>query len=689
MNFFERQDKARALSLRLTLMFILAVILTVLSVHILVATVYDVFVNETQTSVEFDATTGEPLDPNSDSGSWGATFIRFLCDRNLFLCNLIVVGGLILGASLWRFSALSKGGPEGVVKSLGGAPLGRGGALARDRRLYNVVEEIAIASGTPIPQIYVLENERSINACAVGTSPENAAVCVTSGALDLLSRDELQGVVAHEFSHIVNRDMRLNMRLIGVLFGIELLSMIAVIAIRMLFSNTHVSTSSSDDNGKNSGGVAILVILLALCVLYLIGAIGVVFGNIIRAAISRQREYLADASAVQFTRNPNGIAGALKKLGSPDVGSAINASGAEQTSHMFFGSVFKSGFFQNLYKTHPPLVDRIKAIDPTFDGTFPETVVPVAIDEPCEATTSGFQSFAGASERSAVESASTSSVDAASLYGDWARVDESADANAASRQIRIAPRLLEPIPSELDDVLVDVTGARAVFFGGVYSHEPEVRSNQTELLNRLETTEVKERLEHVLKLVEPMSDAARLLVVRIATPLIKTMTVEQYQTFRRIVVDFCSADGRLDLFEYTLQNVALRELDVYYRLSKPIEARYSDFANIAESFRNVLACLAYEGGSSVDDAQNAFAAGCEVFNDNVETPRRENCTLAEFSRSLNQLAFTSPTLKQQILEACWKCVLWDGVVTERESALLSAVTAALGVPAPVWKEWAK
>ena len=223
------------------------------------------------------------------------------------------------------------------------------------RRLRNVVEEMAIASGVPVPEIYVLEEESGINAFAAGYAPGDAAVAVTRGALELLDRDELQGVIAHEFSHILNGDMRLNIRLMGVLFGILVLSLIG----RMIVRGGHYSSVGSSRRGKGSGAIMLIGVGLAI-----LGWVGVFFARMIKAAVSRQREYLADASAVQFTRQPSGIANALKKIGGYSEASYIREADPEEISHMLFGTGRR---FSGLFATHPPLTERIKAIDPSFN----------------------------------------------------------------------------------------------------------------------------------------------------------------------------------------------------------------------------------------------------------------------------------------------------------------------------------
>ncbi len=195
-----------------------------------------------------------------------------------------------------------------MARSLGGTRIGRDTTDFKRKRLHNVVEEMSIASGVPMPEVYVLEQERSINALAAGHTPANAAVVVTQGALDTLSRDELQSVVAHEFSHVLNGDMRPNVQLMGWLFGLLVVALIGRTLLRCA------------PRGRR-GALAVMVAALAVMIL---GYAGLFFARLLQAAVARQRERLADASSVQFTRNPGGLRGALLKVaGLPEVRSSL------------------------------------------------------------------------------------------------------------------------------------------------------------------------------------------------------------------------------------------------------------------------------------------------------------------------------------------------------------------------------
>ena len=349
MDFFAAQELRRRKTKWLIALYILAVLSIIVGIYVVIAIGLG-FANQ-----RFAAEAGG--DPNG-----AMSFESF----SLFHPQLF---GIVAGLNLLviGFASVSKiielrGGGEHVASSLGGVRVPASTSNPAERQLLNVVEEMAIASGISVPPVYILRHEPTINAFAAGFTPADAVIGVNQGTLDTLTRDELQGVIAHEFSHILNGDMRINIRLIGILFGIQMLATIGYFVMRSMGG-----TGRRRSNGKGEGGAgAILVIALALLIF---GAIGQFFAKWIKATLSRQREYLADASAIQFTRNPDGLGGALKVIGSTQAGSAMATPAAEQMSHMFFANSFSSMMF-SMFSTHPPLVPRIRQIDKDFDGDF-------------------------------------------------------------------------------------------------------------------------------------------------------------------------------------------------------------------------------------------------------------------------------------------------------------------------------
>src|SRR5690554_370205 len=360
-NFFEHQDTARKNTTRLIVLFGLAVLLTIICLYFvtLMATNGLAIFLHVESGDDLLDPTSRPLSVWWDLQAFGiATF-----------ATLAVVGG----GTLIKIRELAKGGGSLVCEQLGGTFIDLRTTDIEEQRLINIVQEMSIASGVSVPLLYVLEKEQSINAFAAGFSPNNAAIAVSKGALELLTRDELQGVIAHEFSHILNGDMRMNIRMIGVLHGILMIGVGGFTLMRL-----GLGGGSTSRRSKGDGAVPLIVVGAALVV---VGYGGRLIGRVIKSAISRQREFLADASAVQFTRNPDGLAGALKKIGGWPAGSQIDSVNAEQISHMFFGNgVEKSYWFSSLFSTHPSLQDRVRRIDPYFSGAFPVVNPPKAIE---------------------------------------------------------------------------------------------------------------------------------------------------------------------------------------------------------------------------------------------------------------------------------------------------------------------
>ncbi len=336
-------------------MFLLAVALIVLAVTSVVAVILRLYMN--------------PYGPQSVID--GESFAAWVVDNGMLLAGVAALTALLISlASLYRTATLSRGGAQ-VARMLGATEVTGEGPDPLRRRLLNVVEEMAIASGIPVPEVFVLEQEQGINAFAAGLTPADAAVAVTRGALEKLSRAELQGVVAHEFSHILNGDMRLNQRLMGLSFGILILALMG----RWLLHSMRFTRRSRSGGGlAAAAGVGLAFVL--------IGYIGLFFGRLIKAGVSRQREMLADASALQFTRDSTGLAGALKKIGGYT--GRLSSQNSEEIAHMLFSRGSRA--FRGWFATHPPLDERIQALDPSFTpGDYPEIDETTSVAEDSDA----------------------------------------------------------------------------------------------------------------------------------------------------------------------------------------------------------------------------------------------------------------------------------------------------------------
>jgi len=644
MDFFEQQDAARRRTGRLILYFILAVVAIVVAIYFVVLIALSM------------AGGGRPGAPNP----YAESFFHL----DVFALVALATVGLILLGSLYKIVQLSSGG-EAVALMLGGRLIDSQTRDLAERRLLNVVEEMALASGAPVPPVYVMDNEPSINAFAAGHEPGDAVIGVSRGSLEYLNRDELQGVMAHEFSHILNGDMRMNLRLVGILHGILILAILGWFVLR----STAFSGRSSRRSSKEGGG-AVAVILVVGIGLLVVGSIGLFFGKLIKSAVSRQREYLADASAVQFTRLPEGIAGALKKIGGRKESSKIEDGHAEEISHMFFGDAFGS-LQSHLFSTHPPLAERIRRIDPSFDGNFPKRVKPVRLT--AEEVKAEPKRKPGR-PLEAIGAGGTTPLDPSGVLG---RIGL-----PGMETILYAAALLESMPEPVRNAAHEPYGARAVIYAVLLDRDATMRQKQLDAL-RPNAEELSYReTERLAPQIDRLPDEARVPLIETTFPALKKLSPGQYAKFRENVELLIAADEQVDLLEYTIHAVLLRNLDVQFGRAKPTAVRYHRLDPLLPSLVAVLSMLAHAGQTDEADARRAFDKGmAEVGRSGTLQPKSEG-SLRNLDAALKSLAQTSPKLKKQILAACVAGVAADGKVTAREGELVQAVAAMLGVPIP-------
>ena len=630
-NFFQQQDSARRKTFQLVVYFVLAIL-------ILIALVYGLLLALSMHSA------GEPL-------SWW--------QPELVLLAAPGVGLAVGAASAFKVAQLRSGG-QAVALMMGGKEVPGTTTDARQKLLLNIVEEMALAAGVPVPPVYVLE-EFGINAFAAGYAPGDAVVAVSQGCLNYLTRDELQGVVAHEFSHILNGDMRLNIRLIGLIFGIMALSIIG----RML-----MLTSRGRSSGRGGG-----VVWLGLGV-FVLGLVGAFFGRLIMAAVSRQREYLADASAIQFTRNPDGIGGALKKIGGLAEGSRIGNPQAAEAGHMFFANAFAGSGLAGLLATHPPLIERIRRLDPQFDGQFPE-VRPVGVDrEELEGPRPGrVPPFAGMPRLPGLPQ-----VPVLGLADEASRVG-----HVDPEVISYAQALHDSMPDVLRVAAQEPFSAHALVYALLLDPRADLRDLQ---LTRLKAGAEPQDLAETLRLVAPVQalpDTHRLPLLDLAMPALRQMSPRQYRVFRAQVEVLMIADQRLSLFEYTLRCVLHRHLDAQFLPQRQMHPVHSSPQKLANPVASVLALLAWEGHPKPDLAARAFDTGMRGYIGGDHTrrlPPREECSLAGFDAALQTLNQSVPAIKRRIVVACTACILADQQVTVREAELLRAICDTLDCPLP-------
>ena len=622
MDFFQHQDKARRNTKLLLALYAAAVISIVLLTNLLVIVV----------SGCFDSAS---LMTSSEGYDWG-----------LFLMVSLLVILLIGLGSLYRIHSLSKGGSV-VAEMLDGQLLIDPHGSLEKRRLLNVVEEMAIAAGTPVPPVYIIPDE-SINAFAAGYSPGDAIIGVTEGALQNLSRDQLQGVIAHEFSHILNGDMRLNIRLMGVLYGILMLAVIGRIVL-----NGSRFRSSSKRNGS-----AILAVGLGLLIL---GYLGKFFGALIKAAVSRQREYLADASAVQFTRYPRGISGALKRIGGYPQGTVLANPESEEISHAFFCSGVNFAFGA-LMSTHPPLADRIKRLEPNWNGEYlthnePDQSLPTEGAGPL------LSSFAGAAIR----------INADAVFQTMGQ--------PGGAQLSHARSLLALIPNELLNAARETFSARAIVYLLLLDQDTAVRQRQLNLLQNAADAAVLQRLHEILPLFPAIEPIMRLPLLEIAMPALRQMTRVQYEAFKTNIHELVIADQKMSLSEWALQKFVTKHLgeafDGAHRRPK-----YKGYAAVRDQCAQLLSVLAYTDVTSTTDPQVAFAVGQELLGLDIELVDKTSLSLNNLNACIDTLAELRPLLKPRLLKACVATITADGIATPVEVELVRTVADSLDCPMP-------
>jgi Zn-dependent protease with chaperone function/uncharacterized tellurite resistance protein B-like protein len=660
-QFFQRQDTARTNTLWLVALFAIAVLGMVAlttSLGFAVGTAM-----ENNTSAQSLAEGREKVNP------WVVALIAG-----------IATAVVIFGGSFYQVTALRFGGGTRVAETVGGRQILADTSDPSERRLMNIVEEMAIASGTPVPPVYLME-EQAINAFAAGYLPGDAVIGVTRGAINTLSRDELQGVIAHEFSHILNGDMRMNIRMIGILHGILLLGLIG----HILFRSIHFMGGRSN-NDKGRAGIVFAMIATGIA-LIIIGAIGSFIGGLIKAAVSRQREYLADASAVQFTRNPSGIADALKRIGGLTEHGRLEHPNAGIASHMYFAQGIYEGF-TGLLATHPPLEKRIRAIEPNWDGSL-ENARPRKTSGRATAQIGGAASgFAGGDGAQSLDDNSRTAprrhVDSddqdVSLPAVLAATDHVGAPEMAHRQYTV--QLLKEIDPALTSAAREAYSARALLFALLINEETSVRTAQYAMLDRMISQDVVVLTRKLAAIVEQMPAAARLPLVDLSLPMLRTMTAPQYETFAKAFEAMVRADNRLTIFEWTLSQVLVRNLRRQYVPIESTATLYHRLPKLADELSLLLSILARVGHEG-DDVQEAFTAGAVYLQD---VPLRllpaAACSFNKLDDALAKLARAAVQRRGEILRACAATVCADGIVKIREAELLRGIADLLDCPMP-------
>jgi Zn-dependent protease with chaperone function len=651
MDFFAAEARAKKRTTRLLFLFGLAVAGTIAAGY--VGTVLALRANSVRQSYRH----AYQAYSYPDEGAADAPFWR----PGLFAVVAIGTLGVIAGASLYKWSEFSAGG-SAVAEGVGGRRVDPHTTDLKERQLLNVVEEMAIASGLPVPAVYILDQEPAINSFAAGLTSSDAVVTVTRGTLEKLTRDELQGVVAHEFSHILNGDMRMNVRISAIIFGILV---IGLAGRATLWGMRYGRFGSS--RGKGGGGV---VVVLAIGLgLLVVGYVGYFFGKLIQASLSRQREFLADASAVQFTRNPAGVTGALKKIGGYAIGSTLETHKASEISHFFFAQEFVSNF-GGLWATHPPLDVRIRAIEPQFDGKFfePAEVVDVAKD-PWSKVPHMPPAAQAPSPQAAVAFGAALAAAAGSLSPQGAAQAQS---------------ILAEIPAAIRAAARSPHDAPILVFGLLLDDDEAVRTKQLASLASSNGSDVLKTLEQLEPALRQLKPAHKLPVLQLALPSLKALPPTALDTFAGTLDDLVHADGRVTTFEFALQRLVLRALSINRAPSAVVTQIYS-FQAVTVEISVVLSALAHASSANATEASRAFAEGAaqlKLVEGRISFLSEADSGLVQLDAALDKLASASGPIKQRLLMAAAHVVSADGVLLTEEAELLRAVAASLDVPVP-------
>ena len=611
MNFFRAQDEARGRTTKL-------VVLLVLAILVLTGTLYVL------------AVLGQGKLLESGELEW--------FQPKLFLATSGVALAVILGGSLMRIAELSKGGGAIAVR-LGGRLVSGVTKDPAERRYLNVVQEMALAAGLPVPLCFVLDHDESINAFAAGNSPQDAAVGVTRGALLNLTRDELQGVIAHEFSHIGNGDMKLNLRIIGAIAGLTALAQLGYIFFRL----------AGSVRGKNSAPIALGMILTGVVVL-LIGSGGILFAKVIQAAVSREREYLADASAVQFTRNPLGLGSALKKIAGFS-GARREASEAElEAQHLFFAS--SGGFLESLFSTHPPINERIRRIDPAFDGIIPD-VQPVAVS---------------ADDASPVSRAAPVASAAPPLPVAASR------AVPTDHQIQDSVGFRGRISETLRNASDDPVSAMGLVLGLLLRRDSTLRAAQLSKARNLAGGEVAREAEKFEPLLRALPAGSRVPLLDLSMPALRQLSAEQQDLFRQAItqVGYEAEDGLIVL----LIQASMRR---YLSREKNPPSRPGD---LADAYGLVLTAVVRTSGESAEAQARAYRLGAVVLGlpglDANLLPA-EKVDLQKVDEALAVIAGQSVYDRRKFVRACGAAMLHDDRAEPAEVEIVRAVGDSLGI----------
>jgi len=658
MDFFSEQDQARRSSKLLVVLFSIAVIILIVLTNVLVAMA--LWLLDEQLVGNYQAYQNA-IDTLNYQGTRG--IVHYFSVQKFFLITLFVCG--VIGSAIAFKSIQLSGSGKKIAEKLGGRRLLPNTNAIDAKRVLNVVEEMALASGMPTPSVYLLGDEIGINAFAAGSTPADAVIGVTRGCLDQFNREQLQGVIAHEFSHILNGDMRLNGRLISVLHGIVFVGLVGEIILR---GGSVRSFQARRRSGR--GQIALLGFSLIA-----IGWLGQFFGRWIKSAVSRQREYLADASAVQFTRNPDGIAQALKIIGGYLPSTKLQSTSASEMSHLFFGQAVSNR--ADIFATHPPLADRIRRIEPDWDGQY------IVREQSNSSSTKDSSTANRQSENltSSLNTASLTSISSADIF-----TGKTVENGMVSMNTSIDNSIGNSIGSSIEILNRNVHepfDAIAIAFSLFLSEESGAEKIQYTFIQQSGIAGIEQHTRQLRTAIAALDRSKHLPLIELALPALKCMSENQYTVFCRTLLLLIRADKKFELFEWCLYQVLRHYLDAEFSRYRPSRPIHKTPQAVSKDFQLVLSMLAHHGNDDIEAKKCAFGRGANAAGlYTITLVERELCSMDGFASAVNQLANCYPLVKPKLLKALRECAQHDQLISIVELEILSAVAAVMDCPVP-------
>ncbi len=667
-SFFDQQDLARRNSRRLIWMFGFAVLAVVVALNVIVAVL--VFSGDGQ---------GAEIDPAALTFALGTTTLG--------------TSGLIGLASLGKTVALSSGGCV-IAESLGGRLIEPQDVRDfHEKRLLNVVEEMAIASGVPVPPVYVMDNEEGINAFAAGHRPTDAVIGVTRGTLTTLTRDQLQGVIAHEFSHILNGDMRLNIRMIGLLYGLLFLSMMGRMILRVM-GNARTTRRSRDEKGDPTA-----VIFVVAVALFILGYLGYFLGRLIQASLSRQREFLADASAVQFTRNPDGIAGALKAIGGWSQHAIVQNPESIETAHMFFSEAISRLSAHSPFATHPPLEDRIRRLDPHWDGVYPapESIAREASEDSARAEKPkrrgpldlpGFPNMPGGVSIPPIVAGLAEAGAVDRPVGELrAGLDRSLDSvgRPGEEQFSYARAFLDSLPPQVDELAHEPLSASCIVLWLLSPQQDQL--DELPGIFRREYPRVADAMPEALRPF-PVD------LIKLMAPALRHLSGQQMAELVDTTERLIMADSKVLMREWLVRRLLLNQVR---RSRDPFLARFrptsGPIRDLETASQVLISAVAWSGhgrdsdGRSENDVLKCMQVASEILKPSIPTfpaePLPRNAIGADrLDAAIARLWHDPAPLRLALIRASAAMIEADQVVTPREFDLVRVIADSLDCPLP-------